>query len=61
MDLGASGRQRQRATLRAGKPEHLMSGADQVRNDRGADETGRAGDEHTHRLVPWISMATTVH
>ena len=34
--------------VRAGQPDDLMAGADELGNDGGADPAGRAGDEDTH-------------
>ena len=34
--------------IRAGQPDDLMAGADELGNDGGADPAGRAGDEYTH-------------
>ena len=49
--LGAGGEQRPRPLLRAGETQHLVAGAQQLGDDGGADETGRAGDENTHVVI----------
>ena len=34
--------------VRAGQPDDLMAGADELGNDGGADPAGRSGDEYAH-------------
>jgi hypothetical protein len=48
MDLGARGGQRFRSRFAAREAEYLMSFADEFLNDCSTDESGGAGDEHTH-------------
>ena len=38
--------------IRAGQPDDLMAGADELGNDGGADPAGRAGDEYAHEKPP---------
>ena len=52
MHFGAGRLKPSRATVRAGKAEHLMPGGDEFGHDPGADEAGRAGKEHTHGTPP---------
>ena len=40
----------------AGEAEDLMAGADELGNDGGADEAGRAGDEYAHERPPWSAV-----
>jgi hypothetical protein len=46
-----------RAGVRACQSKDLMAGPDEFGNDPGADETGRAGHEHTH-AKPAIVLRT---
>ena len=48
MRFRAGGGEGLRANVRARQPEHLVPGLDEVLNDGGADEAGRAGHEYTH-------------
>jgi hypothetical protein len=38
----------------------VMAGRDQVFDNGGADESGRAGDEYTHEQVSIVSVETDV-
>jgi AcrR family transcriptional regulator len=48
MDLGPGGGEGVSRGIRAGQPDDLMAGADELGNDSGADPAGRASDENTH-------------
>jgi hypothetical protein len=47
-DVGAGGLQLLRRRIGAGQGDHLVSGALQLGNERGADVAGSAGDEYAH-------------
>ena len=52
--------QRLRSHIRAGKPQHLMAGADQLVDHRRADPTGSAGHKHTHEQGLQVSLQTDI-
>ncbi len=54
MHLGPGLLEPARAGIGAREPEHLMPGAEQFGHDPGADETGRAGQEHSHARSPML-------
>ena len=44
-----------RRSIRTREPDDLMARADELRNHGGADEAGRAGDEHAHeKTLPMV-------
>jgi hypothetical protein len=47
-DLGSSRRQTRRLVIRTTEAENLMTGGNQVFDNGRADETGGAGNKHTH-------------
>ena len=44
----------------AGQTDHLVAGGEELGDDGGADEAGRAGDEDTHGIPPGELMSGTV-
>jgi hypothetical protein len=52
VDLRPGGGDRGGRGIRAGEPEDLMARPDQLGDDGGADEAGRAGEENTHERSP---------
>ena len=48
MHLGACGRKRFGASLRARQAKHLMARVNEFWNDSGTDKAGGAGNKHTH-------------
>ncbi len=50
MHLGARGRERLGAGIRAREAQHLMARVDELRNDGRTDKAGSSGDKDTHIL-----------
>jgi hypothetical protein len=55
--LGSGGGHGGRRRLRASEPEDLVAGADELGNDGGADEAGRAGETNAQREVLFAGSA----
>ena len=60
LHLGSGGGEGGGRGVRAGEPDDLMAGADQLGNDGGADPAGRAGDEDTHENLQVSLMSVAV-
>ncbi len=55
------GREGSGGSIRAGKADDLMAGADQLGHDGGADPAGRAGDEYAHaKNLPFLMSVTVI-
>jgi hypothetical protein len=48
VDLGAGALERCRGPVGAGQPDDLVSGVDELGDDRGTDPSCRSGDEYAH-------------
>ena len=51
MRLGPQRGQAIRARVRSGEADHPVAGLEEVRDDGGADEAGRAGQEYAHVVI----------
>ena len=59
VDLCSGRGERRGRGVRAGEPDDLMAGADQLGNDGRADPARRAGDENSHERTSRWSMAVS--
>ena len=59
--LRPGGGERSRRCIRAGQPEHLMTCAQELRNNGGADLSGRASDEYAHENFLQVADAGSNH
>ena len=59
VDVGACRGEGRRRRIRAREAEYLVLCRDELLDDGGADEAGRAGDEDPHDILPVVVRRTT--